>query len=109
MFSHYKSGGTGVIPGKGEQPRGVDIINYYSTFRSKASTQKQFRSESTLTFVFTSYRFTFIDERAYNLWVLLFLGKNSIKLCLEYFFNTYIFTRKYLQVHQPHLLGDSSL
>lgn len=75
MFSHYKSGGTGVTPGKGKQPRGVDIINYDSTSRSKATAQKQFRSEFTLTFVFAFYRFTFIGECEYSLWVLLFPEK----------------------------------
>lgn len=64
-----------MTPGKGKQPKGVDIINDYSTFRSKATTQKQFRSDFTLTFVFAFYRFTFIDECGYNLWLLLFLEK----------------------------------
>lgn len=64
-----------MTPGKGKQTRGVDIRNYYSTFRSKATTQKQFRSEFTLAFVFTLYRFSIIDECGYNLWVLLFPEK----------------------------------
>jgi len=104
MFSHCNSGGTGVIPCKGEQLRGVNIVNYYSSFRSKAITQKQFRSEFTLRFLFAFCRFTFTDDCGYNLWVLPFPDKN-VSNSLEYFCNTYIFTRKYLQICQPHLLG----
>lgn len=66
-----------MIPGQGKQLRGVNIINYYSSFRSKAITQKQFRSEFTFRFVFTFCIFTFTDDCGYNLWVLLFPGKNA--------------------------------
>lgn len=66
-----------MTPGKAKQPRGVDIINYNSTHRSKATTQKKFKSEFTLTFVFAFYRFTFIDECEYNIWVLLFPEKKA--------------------------------
>lgn len=82
-----------MTPGKGKQLRGVDIINYYSTYRSKATTQKQFRSESTLTFVFVFYRFTFTDEDGYNLGVLLFPEKTASNYAYSISFS-------YLHIHK---------
>lgn len=64
-----------MTPGNGKQLRSVDIINFYSTFRRKTTTQRQFRSEFVLTFLFAFYRFTFIDECGYNLGVLLLPAK----------------------------------
>lgn len=66
-----------MIPGKGKQRRSVNTIKYYSSFRGKAITQKQFRSEFTLRFVFTFCRFTFTDDCGHNLRILLFPDKNA--------------------------------
>lgn len=66
-----------MIPGKGKQLKDVNIVNYYSSCRSKAITQQQYRSEFTLRFVFTFCRFTFTDDCGYNLQVLPFPDKNA--------------------------------
>lgn len=76
MFIHYNSGETGIIPDKDKQLRDFNII-YNSSFRSKAVTQKQFRSEFTLRFLFTFCRFTFTDDCGYDLKVHLFADKNT--------------------------------